>query len=107
MAAPTALRPARRVTLQPDPGTGSGGRVVAVAGWPGQRPLLADVVPVFERLGVRVADAVALPGADGVAPSRLELVLPESASPDTALPALEQALAAAWPGRPSSTGCRG
>ncbi|WP_456871479.1 NAD-glutamate dehydrogenase domain-containing protein [Geodermatophilus sp. SYSU D00766] len=69
-----------------------------MAGWPGQRPLLADVVPVFERLGVRVADAVALPGADGVAPSRLELVLPESASPDTALPALEQALAAAWAG---------
>jgi glutamate dehydrogenase len=47
----------------------SGARVTAVAGWPGRRPLLADVVPVFERFGVRVADALALPDADGVAPS--------------------------------------
>ena len=99
MTAPTGARTARRVTLRPAAPTAAGGRrIAAVVGWPGQRPLLADTVPVFEKLGVRVADAVALPDEKGVPASRLELLLPPEAPPDTALSALEQALAAAWAG---------
>ena len=75
--------------------SGGGSSVTAVAGWPGPRPLLADVVPVFERLGVRVADADAAPG-DGAA--RYRLLLPPGTSAPTVLPALEEALTAAWAG---------
>ena len=72
MTAPTAARPSRPVTLRPATTTPAGGRrIAAVVGWPGQRPLLADIVPVFERLGVRVADAVALPDEDDAPASRL------------------------------------
>ncbi|SHN75859.1 glutamate dehydrogenase [Geodermatophilus obscurus] len=69
-----------------------------LATWPAARPLLADVVPVFDRLGVRVADAVAVPGDDGAPATRLELLLPQGTAAATALPRLEQALAAAWAG---------
>ncbi|RBY83902.1 glutamate dehydrogenase [Geodermatophilus sp. TF02-6] len=72
--------------------------MAALVTWPGARPLLADVVPVFDRLGVRVADAVAVPGDDGAPASRLELLLPPGTAPGAALPRLEQALAAAWAG---------
>jgi hypothetical protein len=51
MTAPTAARPSRPVTLRPATTTAAGGRrIAAVVGWPEQRPLLADIVPVFERL---------------------------------------------------------
>jgi glutamate dehydrogenase len=98
LSAPNALPPDRRTTLRPAAAV-AGSRVAAVAQWPGQRPLLAAIVPLFERLGVRVADAVALPDEEGAPLSRLELLLPPEASPETALPALEQALAAAWASR--------
>ena len=97
MSAPPATRRPGTVTLRAAD-DGGGPHVAALAGWPGPRPLLADVVPVFEQLGVRVADALALPDEDGVAPSRLELVLPAGTCARTALPALEAALAAAWAG---------
>ena len=77
----------RRLTLRPEGPAGSG-RVGGLVTWPADRPLLADVVPVFEQLGVRVADALALPDEDGVAPSRLELLLPAGTCARTALPAL-------------------
>ncbi|WP_052091056.1 NAD-glutamate dehydrogenase domain-containing protein [Modestobacter caceresii] len=112
MGAPTAVRPDGRVTLRPAPdGAADHGRLSVVATWPAGRPLLADVVPVFERLGVRVADAVALPEValpgvalpappddDGTAPYRLELLLPPGVDATTALPALDAVLAAAWAG---------
>ncbi|MGR7023174.1 NAD-glutamate dehydrogenase domain-containing protein [Geodermatophilus sp. URMC 62] len=95
MSAPAAG--ARRLTLRPE-GTGGSGRVAGLVTWPAGRPLLADVVPVFDRLGVRVADAVAVPGDDDAPATRLELLLPSGAAPATALSRLEQALAAAWAG---------
>ncbi|MDP5182002.1 NAD-glutamate dehydrogenase [Blastococcus sp. BMG 814] len=84
-----------RVRLRPAP-AGPGPLVGAVVEWPRSRPLLADVVPVFERLGVRVADARSLPD-DGAA-TRLDLVLPAGVADGPALAALDQALAAAWAG---------
>ncbi|MGX5653371.1 NAD-glutamate dehydrogenase domain-containing protein [Geodermatophilus nigrescens] len=101
MSAPAAG--ARRLRLRPDGRAGEGrvgGRVGGIVTWPAGRPLLADVVPVLDRLGVRVADAVTVPGdGDGDAPAtRLELLLPPGVAPATALPRLEQALAAAWAG---------
>ncbi|PRY48436.1 glutamate dehydrogenase [Geodermatophilus tzadiensis] len=96
MSAPAAGA-RRRLTLRPE-GPAAGGRVGGLVTWPADRPLLADVVPVLDRLGVRVADAVAVPG-DGDAPATLlELLLPAGTAPATALPRLEQALAAAWAG---------
>ncbi|MGY1622913.1 NAD-glutamate dehydrogenase domain-containing protein [Geodermatophilus sp. SYSU D00965] len=55
-------------------------------------------MPVLDRLGVRVADAVAVAGDDGAPASRLELLLPPGSAAAAALPRLEQALAAAWAG---------
>ncbi|WP_205730255.1 NAD-glutamate dehydrogenase domain-containing protein [Blastococcus sp. TF02-8] len=66
--------------------------------WPSTRPLLADLVPVFDRLGVRVADAVAVTADDGRPATRLDLLLPSGAVAEAALPRMEQALAAAWAG---------
>ncbi|RBY89041.1 glutamate dehydrogenase [Blastococcus sp. TBT05-19] len=94
MSAPTARR---RLTLRPGAAAGEG-RVGGLVTWPAERPLLADVVPVFDRLGVRVADAVAVPGDEGAPATRLELLLPAGTAAATALPRLEQALAAAWAG---------
>ncbi|WP_116451712.1 NAD-glutamate dehydrogenase domain-containing protein [Blastococcus litoris] len=71
--------------------------VGVVVEWPGERPLLADVVPVFERLGVRVANALSLPDDDESA-TPLDLLLPDGVAPATALQALDAALAAAWAG---------
>ncbi|MGY1726958.1 NAD-glutamate dehydrogenase domain-containing protein [Geodermatophilus sp. SYSU D01062] len=90
----SAAAGARRLTLRPE-GPAGGGRVAGLVTWPADRPLLADVVPVFDRLGVRVADAVAVAG-DGAPATRVELLLPPGTAPDAALPRLEQALAAAW-----------
>jgi len=87
----------RRLTLRPEGPAGSD-RVGGLVTWPDGRPLLADVVPVFDRLGVRVADAAAVPGDGGAPATRLELLLPPGTAPATALPRLEQALAAAWAG---------
>ncbi|WP_245177549.1 NAD-glutamate dehydrogenase domain-containing protein, partial [Geodermatophilus sp. DF01_2] len=97
MSAPAAAGARRRLTLRPEGHTGSD-RVAGLVTWPGPRPLLADVVPVFDRLGVRLADAVSLPGDDDGPASRLELVLPPGTPPAVALDRLEQALAAAWAG---------
>ncbi|MGK5114881.1 MULTISPECIES: NAD-glutamate dehydrogenase domain-containing protein [unclassified Geodermatophilus] len=92
-----AVSPPRdRVRLRPVPAAAEP-LVGAVAEWPGTRPLLADVVPVFERLGVRVADAASLPD-DGAPATRLDLLLPPGVRPGPALAALEEALAAAWAG---------
>jgi glutamate dehydrogenase len=91
---PTPVRD--RVRLRPAV-AGPGPHVGAVVEWPRSRPLLADVVPVFERLGVRVADARPLPG-DGATATLLDLVLPQGVAPEPALAALDQALAAAWAG---------
>jgi glutamate dehydrogenase len=88
----------RRLILRPEPAPSGGNRVGGLVTWPGERPLLADVVPVFDRLGVRVADAVAVTADDGAPASRLELVLPPGSAAAAALPRLEQALAAAWAG---------
>ncbi|MEX5721794.1 NAD-glutamate dehydrogenase domain-containing protein, partial [Geodermatophilus maliterrae] len=96
MSAPAAGA-RRRLTLRPE-GPAAGDRVGGLVTWPAARPLLADVVPVFDRLGVRVADAVAVPGDDGAPATRLELLLPPGTAPATALPRLEQALASAWAG---------
>ncbi|MCZ2811972.1 NAD-glutamate dehydrogenase [Modestobacter sp. VKM Ac-2979] len=85
-----------RVRLRPAP-AGRGPLVGAVVEWPSTRPLLADVVPVFERLGVRVADARPLPEVGGTA-MLLDLLLPEDVATEPALAALGQALAAAWAG---------
>ena len=85
-----------RVRLRPAI-PGAGPLVGAIVEWPRSRPLLADVIPVFERLGVRVADARALPG-DGTTATHLDLLLPEGVASDPALAALDQALASAWAG---------
>ncbi|WP_456858857.1 NAD-glutamate dehydrogenase domain-containing protein [Geodermatophilus sp. SYSU D00691] len=82
-----------RVRLRPAT-AGAGPLVGAVVEWPGERPLLADVVPVFERLGVRVADA----RSHGGTATELDLLLPEGTRPEPALAALDEALAAAWAG---------
>ena len=58
--------------LRPEPGR-HGDRVRGLVTWPGDRPLLAAVVPVLDRLGVRVADAVAVVGDDGAPASRRRL----------------------------------
>ncbi|MGY1683905.1 hypothetical protein, partial [Geodermatophilus sp. SYSU D01176] len=68
MSAPAAGA-RRRLTLRPEGPAGSG-RVGGLVTWPAVRPLLADVVPVFDRLGVRVADAAAVPGDDGAPATR-------------------------------------
>ncbi|WP_104530575.1 NAD-glutamate dehydrogenase domain-containing protein, partial [Blastococcus saxobsidens] len=96
MSAPAAGA-VRRLTLRPQ-GPARDGRVAGLVTWPADRPLLADVVPVFDRLGVRVADAVAVPGDDDAPATHLELLLPPGTAAATALPRLEQALAAAWAG---------
>ena len=62
--------------------TGAGPMVGVVVEWPGERPLLADVVPVFERLGVRVANARSLPDDDESA-TPLDLLLPDGVAPVT------------------------
>jgi glutamate dehydrogenase len=85
-----------RVRLRPAT-AGAGPLVGAIVEWPRSRPLLADVVPVFERLGVRVADARALPD-DGTTATHLDLLLPEGVASGPALAALDQALASAWAG---------
>jgi glutamate dehydrogenase len=85
-----------RVRLRPAP-AGPGLLVGVVVEWPHSRPLLADVVPVFERLGVRVADARPVPD-DGATATRLDLLLPAGVASQSALAALDQALAAAWAG---------
>jgi glutamate dehydrogenase len=90
-------RAARRVALHPIE-TAAGDSLTAVAEWPGHRPLLADLVPVFEQLGVRVADAVSPPDQDEVFPTRLELLLPAGIAPSATLSALQDALTAAWTG---------
>ena len=80
---------ARRLTLRPEAGPAGGERVGGLVTWPAARPLLADVVPVFDRLGVRVADAVAVPGDDGAPATRLELLLPPGTAPASAPAAAE------------------
>src|SRR5690349_23438230 len=80
-----------RVRLRPA-SVGPGCSAGFVVDWPGYRPLLADIVPVFERLGVRVADAHSQAGGT----TRLDLLLPEGVAPEQALAALDEALAAAW-----------
>ncbi|MFW3168907.1 NAD-glutamate dehydrogenase domain-containing protein [Geodermatophilus sp. CPCC 206100] len=92
----TAAPVCDRVRLRPAPAA-SGPFVGAVVEWPRSRPLLADVVPVFERLGVRVADARPLPD-EGTTATGLDLVLPAGVASEPALAALDQALAAAWAG---------
>jgi glutamate dehydrogenase len=77
-----------RVRLRPAP-AGAGPLVGAVVEWPCDRPLLAGVVPVFERLGVRVVDAQPLQG-DGPPATRLDLVLPAGVAAEPALAALDQ-----------------
>ncbi|MGY1642681.1 NAD-glutamate dehydrogenase domain-containing protein [Geodermatophilus sp. SYSU D00703] len=98
MNAPATVGTRRRLTLRPEPGAPGGDRVRGLVTWPGERPLLADVVPVFDRLGVRVADAAPATADDGAPASRLELVLPPGSAAGAALPRLESALAAAWAG---------
>ncbi|GEL17827.1 NAD-glutamate dehydrogenase domain-containing protein [Pseudonocardia asaccharolytica] len=101
------LAPALR-RLHAQPGLGAGPRVaflaadtdvagpVCLARWPGRPPLLADIVPLFEQFGLRLAAVIGLPGEDAV--RRLDFARPpdgwdaelttlvEGAFPDAAHP---------------------
>jgi glutamate dehydrogenase len=72
-ASPTRTAPTGRVTLRPDPSSGSGPRVHAVVGWPGARPLLADVIP----LGAMVVDAHVALGEELALPALRDRVADE------------------------------
>jgi glutamate dehydrogenase len=97
---PRSLRSRPTLALEGGAGAG-GGRVRCTVTWPGELPLLADVIPAFEQLGVRVADHSPLQRADrGGAGARdaFDLLLPEGRGNNGGLVALRSAFAAAWSG---------
>lgn len=61
--------------------------------WPGQRPVLSQVLPIFEQLGLQLADHRPAEGADSFV-----FVRPDRTSVDDVLALMTEAFVAAWEG---------